>query len=109
MSRFSPQDLDDIKARTPLADVAGGYVKLRRAAGHLVGPCPVCGGKVTSARFEILDNGESWVCAVCPDGGDVIRLVQLAEGVDFLGAIGRVGGRGAGGPGPGKKLFEGRR
>ena len=30
MSRFSPADLDDIKARNPLADIAGGYVKLRR-------------------------------------------------------------------------------
>jgi hypothetical protein len=29
MSRFSPQDLDDIKARNPLADVAGGYAQLR--------------------------------------------------------------------------------
>ena len=40
MSRFSPQDLDDIKARNPLADVAGGYVKLRRAGGRLVGGDP---------------------------------------------------------------------
>jgi hypothetical protein len=108
MSRFSPQDLDDIKARNSLADVAGGYVKLRRAAGRLVGPCPVCGGKVTSQRFEILDNGESWVCAVCPDGGDVIRLVQLVEGCDFLGAIERLGGRVAVDPDQAKKLFEDR-
>jgi hypothetical protein len=108
MSRFSPQDLDDIKARNSLADIAGGYVKLRRAAGHLVGPCPVCGGKVTSQRFEILDNGESWVCAVCPDGGDVIRLVQLVEGCDFLGAIERLGGRVAVDPEQAKRLFEDR-
>jgi hypothetical protein len=106
MSRFSPQDLDDIKARNPLADVAGGYVKLRRAAGRLVGPCPICGGKATSQRFEVLADGESWVCAVCPDGGDVIRLVQLVEGVDFLAAIERLGGRVAVDPDQAKKLFE---
>ena len=63
--RFSAQDLDDIKARNSLADVAGGYVKLRRAGARLVGPCPVCGGRVTSQRFEIKDDGESYVCAVC--------------------------------------------
>lgn len=115
MSRFSPQDIDDIKARNSLADVACGYVKLRRAAGRLVGPCPVCGGKVTSQRFEILDDGMSWVCAVCPDGGDVIRLVQLVEGYDFLGAIERLGGPGATSssspvvdPAAAKKLFEDR-
>jgi CHC2 zinc finger len=106
MSRFSAQDLDDIKARNPLADVAGGYVKLRRAGGHLVGPCPICGGSVTSQRFEILDDGESWVCAVCPDGGDVIRLVEKVDGCDFLAAIERLGGRVAPDPEASKKLFE---
>ncbi len=108
MSRFSAADLDDIKARNPLADVAGGYVKLRRAGGRLVGPCPICGGRATSQRFEILDDGESWACAVCPNGGDVIRLVQLLEGCDFLGAIERLGGRVAVDPEQAKKLFEAR-
>ena len=106
MSRFSPQDLDDIKARNPLADVAGGYVQLRRAGGRLVGPCPICGGKVASQRFEILADGESWVCAVCPDGGDVIRLVETVEGCDFLAAVERLGGRVAVDPEVAKLLFE---
>jgi len=105
-SRFSAEDLDDIKARNALADVAGGYVKLRRAAGRLVGPCPICGGRVTSQRFEILDDGVSWVCAVCPDGGDVIRLVEKAEGCSFLGAIERLGGRVMVDPAEAKRLFE---
>src|SRR4051812_27676667 len=106
MSLLTPQDLDDIKARNPLAELAGGYVKLRRVGGRLVGPCPICGGRATSQRFEILDGGESWVCAVCPDGGDVIRLVQLVEGCDFLGAIERLGGRVAVDPEAAKRLFE---
>lgn len=108
MSRFSDHELDDIKARNPLADVAGGYVKLRRMGGRLVGPCPICGGRVTSQRFEILDNGESWVCAVCPDGGDVIRLVEKVEGCDFLRAIERLGGRATVDPDQAKALFEAR-
>jgi hypothetical protein len=106
MSRFTPQDLDDIKARNPLADVAGGYVKLRRAAGRLVGPCPVCGGKVTSQRFEIFEKDQGWACAACHQGGDIIRLVQLVEGCDFLAAIERLGGRATVDPGAAKKLFE---
>lgn len=108
MSRFSAQDLDDIRARNPLADIAGGYVKLRRAGSKLVGPCPICGGKVTSQRFEILQNGESWVCAVCPDGGDVIRLVEKAEGCDFLAAIERLGGRREVDAAEARALFEAR-
>lgn len=106
MSRFSAQDLDDIKARNPLADIASGYVQLRRAGGRLVGPCPICGGRVSSQRFEILDDGESWVCAVCPDGGDVIRLVQLVESCDFRAAIERLGGRVEADPAITKRLFE---
>jgi hypothetical protein len=108
MTRLSTQDLDDIKARNPLADIAGGYVKLRRMGKRVVGPCPVCGGKVTSQRFEILEDGESWVCAVCPDGGDVIHLVQKVEGCDFKTAIERLGGQREIDAAASKKLFEAR-
>lgn len=93
MSGRKKHDLDEIRARHSLADVAGGYVQLRRAAGKLVGPCPICGGKVTSQRFEVIEKSESWVCAVCPDGGDVIRLVEKVEGCSFLDAVERLGGR----------------
>lgn len=93
MSRLSNHDLDDLRAKNPVADVAGGYVKLRRAGRRMVGPCPMCGGKATSQRFEVLEDGENWVCAVCPDGGDVIRLVEKVEGCSFLVAVERLGGR----------------
>jgi hypothetical protein len=106
MARMTEDELDDIRARNPIADVAGGYTKLRRAGGKLVGPCPICGGKVTSQRFEVTSDGESWLCAVCPDGGDVIRLVEKVEGCDFRAAIERLGGRVAIDPAQAKKLFE---
>lgn len=108
MSRLSDDELDDIKARNALADIAGGYVKLRRAGGSMVGPCPICGGRVTSQRFEILPDGDSWVCAVCPDGGDVIRLVEKVEGCDFRAAIERLGGRSVVDPDQARRLFEAR-
>ncbi len=108
MTRFSAQDLDDIRARNSLADVAGGFVKLRRAGTKLVGPCPVCGGSASSQRFEILQDGESWVCAVCPDGGDVIRLVEKAENCSFLDAIARLGGRKEVDAAEARALFEAR-
>ncbi len=105
MSRFTAQDLDDIRARNSLESVAGGYVKLRRSAGDLVGPCPICGGGAKSERFAI-KGGDVWVCAVCPDGGDVIRLVEKAEGCDFLAAIERLGGRREVDTAEAKRLFE---
>ncbi|MBR1150107.1 CHC2 zinc finger domain-containing protein [Bradyrhizobium sp. JYMT SZCCT0428] len=108
MSRLTTHDLDDIKARNPLADIAGGYVKLRRMGKRLVGPCPVCGGRATSQRFEILEDGDSWVCAVCPDGGDVIHLVMKVEGCDFKAAIERLGGQREIDAAASKKLYEAR-
>ena len=85
--------IDDLKARHTIEDVAGRYVRLRRSGvDKLVGPCPICGGRVTSARFEVRSREQAWVCAVCPDGGDVIRLVQRVDGCDFRTAIERLGG-----------------
>lgn len=107
MSRLSASDLDDIKARNPLDVIAGGYVKLRRAGGRLVGPCPICGGRATSQRFEVKPDG-NWVCAVCPDGGDVIHLVMKVEDCDFRGAIEKLGGQRELDAAQAKRLFEAR-
>lgn len=104
MARITDDELDDIRARNPIADVAGGYTKLRRAGGRLVGACPICGGRASSQRFEI--KGENFVCAVCGDGGDVIRLVEKVEGCDFRAAIERLGGRTVIDAARAKELFE---
>jgi len=93
MSRLTADELEDIKQRNPIADVAAGYTKLRKAGGKLVGPCPICGGRASSQRFEVFEKDSSWACAVCPDGGDVIRLVEKVENIDFRAAIERLGGR----------------
>jgi hypothetical protein len=106
MTRLSQADIEEIKARNPLADVASGYVQLRRMGKRLVGPCPMCGGGARSGRFEVLEDG--WVCAVCQDGGDVIRLIEQVEGIDFKAAIERLGGRTAIDPERAQKLFAAR-
>jgi hypothetical protein len=106
MARITDDELDDIRARNPIADIASGYTKLRRAGGKLVGPCPICGGKTSSQRFEVIEKDSRWVCAVCPDGGDVIWLVEKVEGCDFRAAIERLGGRTAIDAARAKELFE---
>jgi Zinc-binding domain of primase-helicase len=65
-------------------------VTLRKRGGKMVGPCPVCGGEKTNERFEA--TADSWVCAVCRDGGDVIKLVMLRQSLDFRGAVEWLGG-----------------
>lgn len=91
--RFSESDLAQIRERNPVADIAGKIVKLRKAGKRLLGQCPVCGGGgKTRTAFEIKADGESWVCAVCNRGGDVIRLVMLINGRTFVEACEDLGG-----------------
>ena len=99
MTRLSPAELDDLKARQPVYAVAGDWTALRAYRGPNRkgfthgGPCPLCSsgsGKKTNKQFEC--NAESFVCAACGKGGDVVALVMLHDGVDFRDAIDRLGG-----------------
>jgi putative DNA primase/helicase len=49
-----------------------------------IGPCPVCGG---DDRFGINTSKQVFNCRGCVRGGDVIALVQLLDGCDFLTAV----------------------
>jgi hypothetical protein len=107
MARITDDELDDLRARNPIADIAMGYTKLRRSGGKLLGPCPMCGGKATSGRFEVFEKDNSWACyAHCNTGGDVISLVQQVEGYDFRAAIEKLGGRTAIDAARAKELLE---
>lgn len=91
MTLLSEQQIADVKERVDLASLAQDLgAKLRHSGGRYVGSCPVCGGGARSNRFEV--KGSGWVCAVCADGGDAIRLVRQVLGLDFAGAIERLGG-----------------
>lgn len=92
------EQLADIKTRNPVPTVAGQWVRLRRNPsrhGAMIGSCPVCsppGGTADGTRFEC--DQESWVCAVCQEAGDVIKLVMKREGCAFREAVSRLGGPG---------------
>ena len=91
MTRLSEAQIADLKDRVDLAALAQDFgARLRRSGAKWVGSCPVCGGGARATRFEI--KGEGWVCAVCEDGGDAIRLVRQVSGCDFASAIERLGG-----------------
>jgi hypothetical protein len=94
---ISDDQLHAIKDRNSVADYAGKFVALRskrgRSVGQFVGPCPICSDDPQSRdamRFEC--DAEKWVCAVCADGGDIIKLVIKREGLTFPEAIERLGG-----------------
>jgi hypothetical protein len=93
---ISDAELAQLKANNPCDVIAARMgVRLRKHGTKMVGPCPICSkdrqGR-SAGRFEATHDG--WVCAVCADGGDVIRLVERAEGLDFRSAIAWLGGPG---------------
>jgi hypothetical protein len=89
--RLNDAQIADVKARVDLGALARELgAGLRKSGRKLVGSCPICGGGRSAQRFEV--EGDGWVCAVCQDGGDAIRLLQRATGCDFRAAVERLGG-----------------
>lgn len=61
-------------------ELARRGIQLRRAGAEMIGPCPVCGGR---DRFGVNLHKQVFNCRGCNQGGDVITLVRLLDGVDF--------------------------
>ena len=93
---LSPDEISDLRARASITKLAGDLgVTLTWRGGRLSGRCPLCGGGKRSVRFEVKRAGtaeETFVCAVCQEGGDVIRLAQLGLNIGFREAVERLGG-----------------
>lgn len=92
---ISDNALDALKARNPVHEIAGQWVKLRRNGRKgYIGPCPMCSENPqgrTATKFEC--DSDKWMCAgQCQDGGDVIKLVRKREGIGFREAVERLGG-----------------
>src|SRR5215469_807112 len=58
-------------------------IKLNGSGRERVGPCPKCGG---DDRFSINTAKGVWNCRGCDVGGDIIKLVEHLDGVDFVAA-----------------------
>jgi hypothetical protein len=84
--------LDDLRARNPIA-ISRRLHQAAARGGKLVGPCPICGGRASRSASRCSRRTRAGPARVCPDGGDVIRLVEKVEGCDFRAAIERLGGR----------------
>jgi hypothetical protein len=87
---LSPAAIADLNAHTDLRGLAEQLGARLNKRG--VGTCPLCGGGKTAQRFELKDHESRWVCAVCDDGGDAIKLVMKARGIDFPAAVDWLGG-----------------
>lgn len=82
---FPSAFLDELVSRNPIDEVIGQYVHLKRQGGKLFGLCPFHTEKTPS--FSVSPDKQLYYCFGCHKGGDVIRFVEEAEGLDYPDAV----------------------
>jgi DNA primase len=80
---LSPNFLDELRARTPLAAVVGRRVKLARSGRQMKGCCPFHQEKTPS--FYVYEDG--YHCFGCGAHGDAISFVMQTQGAAFMEAV----------------------
>ena len=83
-------DIEALKARRPIEDVAGRYLRLRPSGARLVALCPFHQEKTPS--FTVDPRRQTYRCWGCGRSGDVIDFLEEMEGLDFVDAVVRLGG-----------------
>ena len=91
--RFSPQFLDDIRARVPVSDVVGRAVvwdrrKTSAGKGDYWACCPFHGEKTPS--FHADNRKGRYHCFGCQASGDIFTFLVEKEGVSFPEAVERL-------------------
>ena len=86
--RFSPQFLDELKARLPVSEVVGRRVKLRKAGREWKGLSPFNQEKTPS--FFVNDQKMAWFDFSSGKNGSIFDFVMMTEGVTFPEAVERL-------------------
>lgn len=81
-------EIEALKAHHGIVDVAGRYTTLRRAGREWVGLSPFKAERTPS--FYVHPEKGTFYCFCTGQGGDVIRLVELAESLTTADAIRRL-------------------
>jgi DNA primase len=86
--RFSPQFLDELKARLPVSEVVGRRVKLVRAGREFKGLSPF--NKEKTPSFFVNDQKQAWFDFSSGKNGSIFDFVMQSEGVGFPEAVERL-------------------
>src|SRR5450755_2969427 len=90
--RIRDEDIAAVRDRSPIDEVVGEYLQLKNAGGgSLKGLCPFHEEKTPS--FNVTPARGLFYCFSCAEGGDVIKFVQKIDGLSFVEAVERLGGR----------------
>jgi len=86
--RFTPQFLDELKARLPVSEVVGRRVKLVRSGREFKGLSPF--NKEKTPSFFVNDQKQAWFDFSSGKNGSIFDFVMESEGVTFPEAVERL-------------------
>ncbi|MFK4806683.1 DNA primase [Microbacterium sp. ZW CA_36] len=90
--RIRQADVDEVKARTNIADIVGERVALKSAGvGSLKGLCPFHDER--SPSFNVRPQAGFYHCFGCGESGDVYSFLRAMDHVTFTEAVERLAGR----------------
>ena len=75
--------IEELKMRSPIQEVVGRYVELKRAGRNMVGRCPFHSEKTPS--FTVFED--NFHCFGCGAGGDSITFIMRIENLDYRDGI----------------------
>jgi DNA primase len=88
MPRFTPEFIDELKARLPVSEVVGKRVKLKRAGREWKGLSPFQQEKTPS--FTVNDQKQFYYDFSSGKHGNIFDFVMATEGVSFPEAVERL-------------------
>jgi DNA primase len=86
--RFSPQFLDELRARLPVSEVVGRRVKLKKSGGEWRGLSPF--NKEKTPSFFVNDQKSMWFDFSAGKNGNIFDFLMLTEGLSFPEAVERL-------------------
>lgn len=90
--RIRTSDIDEVRARTNVADIIGDYVTLKPAGvGSLKGLCPFHDER--SPSFHVRAQLGFYHCFGCGEGGNVFTFLQRMDHISFPEAVERLAAR----------------
>ncbi|WP_292831959.1 DNA primase [Microbacterium sp.] len=92
MARIRQEDVDEVKARTNIADIVGERVALKSAGvGSMKGLCPFHDER--SPSFHVRPQVGYYHCFGCGESGDVYSFLRSMDHVSFTEAVERLAAR----------------
>ncbi|WP_394280104.1 DNA primase, partial [Microbacterium sp.] len=92
MARIRQADVDEVKARTNIADIVGERVALKSAGvGSMKGLCPFHDER--SPSFHVRPQVGYYHCFGCGESGDVYSFLRAMDHLTFTESVERLAGR----------------